>query len=412
MADDTNNAQHHRFDIIVAGGGLIGKVSALALAKAGFKVALAAPSPPQADGRTTALMMPSIEALRELDVWSAAEPFAAPLKSMRIVDGTINLVRARPVTFNAGEINEDAFGWNIPNMALNAALDATIAKVQAIELFEEPVTNYKVCETEVLATLGNGISLTSALVVGADGRNSPARMAAGIKVKNWSYPQTAFVTTFEHRLPHQNMSTEFHTNSGPCVQVPLAGNKSSLVWVVTPERATALLELNADQLSWQIEQRLSSILGKVSVGTERYTYPLSGQYALRFASNRIALIGEAAHIFPPIGAQGLNLGLRDVADITQAAASNPLDPGSPQVLSLYEKIRRPDILARVGAVDALNRSLLSTLLPAQLARAFGLAMIDLTPPLRGVFMREGMRPSTGLSSLFSSIKSVMAEKRT
>ncbi len=406
MADGT------RFDILVAGNGLAGKFAALALANAGFSIAIAAPPALHADKRTTALMMPSIKFLGELGVWGMVSAQAAPLQSMRIVDGTNNLVRARTVTFHASEIDEEAFGWNIPNTALNDALDEKILSAKSITRFSSPVSEYETLTDEVNATLSDGTKLSAKLIVGADGRNSLARNAAGVKAISWSYPQTAFVTTFQHRIPHQNVSTEFHTNSGPCVQVPLPGNRSSLVWVVAPERASALVEMNDAALSLAVEQQIFSILGKVAVDPERQTYPLSGQYPDKFAANRIALIGEAAHVFPPIGAQGLNLGLRDVEDLVDAAISNPVDPGSPAVTTQYDRARRPDIMARVGAVHALNRSLLSGMLPAQLARAFGLAVLDSAAPLRGLFMREGMRPGAGFSAIFDSIKKSVGEKRT
>jgi 2-octaprenyl-6-methoxyphenol hydroxylase len=148
------------------------------------------------------------------------------------------------------------------------------------------------------------------------------------------------------------------------------------------------------------------------VGPDRQTYPLSGQYPDKFATNRIALIGEAAHVFPPIGAQGLNLGLRDVEDLVSAAVNNPIDAGSSVVTDQYDRTRRPDIMARIGAVHALNRSLISGMLPAQFARAFGLAALDSSAPLRSLFMREGMRPGTGFGSIFDSIKQTVGKSHT
>jgi 2-octaprenyl-6-methoxyphenol hydroxylase len=401
-----------RFDILVAGNGPVGKVAALSFARAGFTVAIAAPVPALVDQRTTALMVPSVRMLESLGVWEFIAPNAAPLRSMRIVDATKNLVRARTVTFNASEIDEDAFGWNVPNSALNAALDQKINKTVSISVFHAAVVSYDIAIDDVKSVLADGSKISTQLIAGADGRTSAAREAAGISVKSWSYPQIAFVTTFEHRLPHEDMSTEFHTEAGPCVQVPLPGNRSSLVWVVTPSRAEALKAMNSEQLSWAIEQQLFSILGKVFVGEQRQFYPLAGQYPDKFAQNRIALLGEAAHVFPPIGAQGLNLGMRDVEDLCAAALSNPVDPGAQSVLELFNRNRRPDILARVSAVHTLNKSLLSTLLPAQFARAFGLAMLDSAPPLRSLFMREGMRPGAGFNSLLGALNKSLGEKRT
>jgi 2-octaprenyl-6-methoxyphenol hydroxylase len=404
--------QTKHFDIVVVGNGPVGKIAALSFAKSGFEVALVAPANARLDHRTTALMVPSINYLKDLGVWELLSSQTAPLRSMRIVDGTNHLIRARTVTFHATEIGEQAFGWNMPNSALSAALDQLISATKSILPFNSSVTSYSLSSDNVSASLEDGTELTTQLIAAADGRNSLARTVADIKVKAWTYPQTAFVTTFEHRLSHEDMSTEFHTSYGPCVQVPLPGNRSSLVWVVAPLKAKELLALDAAQLSMEIEKQLFSILGKVAVGPERQSFPLSGQYPEQFAKNRIALLGEAAHVFPPIGAQGLNLGIRDVEDLTAVTNANPSDPGAASVLENYNRNRRPDILARVGAVDALNRSLLSSLLPAQVARAFGLALLDSAPPLRSLFMREGMRPGTGISSLIASFKKQASEKRT
>ncbi len=397
-------------DVFVAGNGPAGMVAALALADAGFSVTIAGPGQSRPDQRTTALMLPSIRLLDSLGVWEKLKPDAAPLRSMRIVDGTSRLIRARPVTFHSTEIDEEAFGYNMPNMTLNAAIASQLDANPNLRQIRSSVVSYETGTDAITAILDNGDRFTAKLVVAADGRNSMAREHAGIKTSSWSYPQAAFVTVFTHQQPHQDMSTEFHTETGPCTQVPLPGNRSSLVWAVKPERAEALKAMDNASLSEAIEARLQSFLGKVTVGPERQSYPLSGQYPLRFGQNRIALVGEAAHVFPPIGAQGLNLGLRDVEDLRAAVLSNPADAGSDQVLAKYDSARRPDIIARTGAVDALNRTLLSSFLPAQMARATGLAILDIAPPLRGLFMREGMRPGSGFGKLLGSIREKVGRK--
>ena len=397
-------------EILVAGNGPAGMAAALALSKAGFDVALAAPENTKPDHRTTTLMMPSIRFLDELDVWDAVKSEAEALSTMRIVDGTNRLIRARTVSFEAAEIGENAFGWNMPNMRLNASLLAQIKTHGTIRTIGIAVDVYEFNAGAVTANLADGTMIRAKLVVGADGRTSLARRAAGVEVRNWTYPQTAFITVFEHRLAHEGISTEFHTEQGPCVQVPLPGNRSSLVWVVRPEKAEELMAMEKAALSRAIEDRIASILGKVTVGATRQTYPLSGQYPLSFAKNRIALVGEAAHVFPPIGAQGLNLGLRDVEDLVKATISNPTDPGADTVLSAYDRARRPDITARTGAVDALNRALLSSLLPAQIARATGMAFLDMAAPLRSLFMREGMRPGDGFRALASDVREGIRRK--
>ena len=253
----------------------------------------------------------------------------------------------------------------------------------------------------ISAHLADGIELSARLAVAADGRNSPARAAAGIRTSARSYPQSALVVTFSHTRGHSFISTEFHTETGPFTQVPLPGDRSSLVWVVRPKEAEALAALSREKLAERIETRMQSMLGRVTVDADPQIYPLSVSLPADFARNRVALVGEAAHTFPPIGAQGLNLGIRDVQQLLEIACENRDDPGSAPALAAYNAKRRPDILARTGAVSLLNRSLLSDMLPAQIARSAGLGALGALAPLRALFMREGLRPGSGFSSLFS-----------
>jgi 2-octaprenyl-6-methoxyphenol hydroxylase len=233
-------------------------------------------------------------------------------------------------------------------------------------------------------------------VVGADGRKSICRAAAGIETERHSYPQAALTLNLAHTRPHKGVSTEFHTASGPFTLVPLPGLRSSLVCVVAPDEAERLADLDAETLSAEIERRAHSILGKITVEDGRGLFPLGVETAQSFARNRIALVGEAGHIIPPIGAQGLNLGLRDAATISELvveARRDGGDVGSADVLARYERLRRADVTSRALAVDALNRSLLSDFLPVQGARGFGIYLLDRIAPLRRAVMREGVEPA-------------------
>ena len=386
-------------EITISGGGPAGMMAALALSAKGYRTALLGPETDRNDRRTTALMMPAIRFLEEIGVWGDIAPEAAPLASMRIVDATQRLIRSPAVTFRAGEIDETAFGYNIPNAALNQKLAEAVENNPAIKRITQPAIEYRNNGDHVTITLAGGDTLPTRLVVAADGRNSAAREAAGIRTRRWSYPQTAVVLSFAHEVEHENISTEFHTEEGPFTQVPLKGKRSSLVWVVNPDRAEMLLALDDVALAQRIEDMMQSMLGKVTIDIRPQAWPLSGMVPLSFASKRTILIGEAAHVFPPIGAQGLNLGTRDVETLIKAIASDPSDPGSDRVLRAYDRGRRPDILARTGSVDALNRSLLSPMLPAQIARGVGLEMLRSFAPLRAFFMREGLRPGSGFSQL-------------
>jgi 2-octaprenyl-6-methoxyphenol hydroxylase len=391
-------------DIMVAGTGPAGLLAALALARDGFSVSLAGPPANSADARTTALMAPALAVLDRVGVLSAIEPRAAALRVMRIVDGTRRLVRSPVVTFHAGEISEPCFGLNVPNQALNGALETAVKETSGIDWRETLVEGWEIAADQVTARLADGTALAAKLAVAADGRNSPARAAAGIRTSTRAYPQAALVTAFSHSRAHGFVSTEFHTETGPFTQVPLPGSRSSLVWVVKPQEAERLATLAAEALSREIEARMQSMLGRVTVDSPRQIHPLSVSLPAVFARNRVALVGEAAHMFPPIGAQGLNLGVRDVQQLVDVASKNRTDPGAPAALAAYDAKRRPDILARTGAVSLLNRSLLSDMLPAQIARSAGLGLLGAFAPLRTLFMREGLRPGSGLSSLFSTAR--------
>jgi 2-octaprenyl-6-methoxyphenol hydroxylase len=388
-------------EIIIAGAGPVGSIAALAFAHAGFRVSLIGPRAGGDDRRTTALMLPALNYLADIGMPPFPPDLTAPLSAMRIIDGTSRLIRSAPVTFRASEIGEAAFGTNIPNAVLAPLLRAAVEAEPLIEVHDEIVSRWALSESRVEAILASGRSISSLLAVAADGRMSAARDAAGISAARRDYPQSALVLNFGHSREHGSVSTEFHTETGPFTQVPLPGRRSSLVWVVAPETAAELSALTDGELSVRVEDRMQSILGRVEVEPGRQIYPLSAILPSTIAAKRVALIGEAAHVFPPIGAQGMNLGIRDVADLVETAIDHRDDPGSDKALSHYRSSRRPDVLARQTAVNALNMSLLSDLLPAQLARSAGLGLLAAIPPLRGFFMREGMQPGSGFARLAS-----------
>lgn len=390
--------------VLVAGTGPAGLIAALAMSRAGFEVTLVGPPASLADGRTTALMSPAISYLEGFGVVERFRDEAAALRVMRIVDATGRLVRSPTVTFHASEIGEEAFGLNIPNRALNAALSDAVLADPSIDWLRQTVEQWETGPDRVSATLSDGAVVHARLAVAADGRNSAARQAAGIRTARNPFPQSAVVLGFSHTRPHGSVSTEFHTKTGPFTQVPLPGDRSSLVWVVTPAEAEDLATMDRAALSALIEEKMQSMLGKVTVETDCQVYPLSVTLPLAFARNRVALVGEAAHVFPPIGAQGLNLGIRDVEQLVETATRHVADPGSAASLAAYDARRRPDILARTGAVSLLNRSLLSGMLPAQLARGLGLSLLGAFSPLRAFFMREGLKPGSGFSSILSGMR--------
>ncbi|OPH83232.1 UbiH/UbiF family hydroxylase [Nitrobacter vulgaris] len=384
------------FDVAVVGGGPAGLAAAIALSRAGARTALIARRVGYGDNRTTALLGGSVDLLRQLDVWPRCEADAAALRVMRLVDDTRRLIRAPEVRFSSDEIGLDAFGYNIENRTLMAAMEARAVEAENLTRIDGEAEHVTPDDTVVTIATRQGETLTARLAIGADGRQSLCRKAAGIGVTRRALDQAALTFNVAHSRPHKNISTEFHTPHGPCVFVPLPGDRSSVVWVASPKEAARLAALTDDELVEAAERQSHSILGRLQVGQGRSVFPLGIEQPARFASNRIVLVGEAAHVLPPIGAQGLNLGLRDaadIADVVRDALSSGKDPGASQTLARFETARRSDVLSRSFAIDMANRSLLSDFLPIQTARALGLHLISKVGPLRRLAMREGLSPS-------------------
>lgn len=381
------------FDVAICGAGPAGLAAALAASQAGLSVAIAGPRADQNDGRTAALFASSVQFLKTIGVWHLLDTAAEPLRAIRLVDATGALFRAPEVTFRACEIGLDAFGYNIPNAVLTSALERALEG--HVQRFLSSVTSCDISSDPVLS-IQSGETIGARLIGAADGRHSLVRDAAGIGVKSWHYPQAAVVTSFKHSRPHFGISTEFHRKAGPLTVVPGPGQTSSLVWVEAPDAAKRLAQLDDVQFAISLERQLCGVLGKLSAFAPRRAYPLSGQTAERFAQKRIALIGEAGHVIPPIGAQGLNLSFRDAAifaQVAQETKDQTGDAGSPAAIEHYHNKRASDVSSRVWTVDVLNRSLLSEYLPVHLMRGLGLFALQTTGPLRRILMREGVSPA-------------------
>lgn len=375
-------------DIAVVGAGPVGLAAAALIADSGADVTLVAPRAPL-DRRTSALLCSSVDLLKRIGIWEAVSTDAAPLRTMRIVDGTRRIFRAPEAAFYASELGLPAFGYNIRNSDIVAGLEDAVSRrgIRRVEAFADAV---ELGSDNARITAADGTLITARLIIAADGRKSLVRDTAGITTDTWRYNQVALVCNLRHSEFHGDTSTEFHTEGGPFTFVPLPGDKrSSLVWVDKPEETERRLALSEEALASEIETRCGAFLGRIAVDSPRQTFPLSGMTTRKFAASRVMLVGEAAHVFPPIGAQGLNLGYRDVAAVAESISGRD-DPGSESAIEAYNRARRVDVMSRTAAVDAVNRTLLSDFLPVQAMRGLGLFLIDRVPTLRRFAMRQGL----------------------
>jgi 2-octaprenyl-6-methoxyphenol hydroxylase len=374
----------------------------LAFARDGYRTALIGGLDARRDGRTVALLNGSIRFLEALGTWAALREEAAPLETMRIIDDTGSLFRPPPVSFTASEIALDAFGWNIENATLVERLAERAHGHESLTLLPEQAGRFEAGGASAVVSLKDGTEVRARLVVAADGRNSMLRQSAGIDVRTWSYPQSAVTAILAHDRDHRDASTEFHTRHGPFTLVPLPGRRSSLVWVTSSEEAQRLAALDDAAIARLIERQAQSMLGAMRIDGPRGLVPMSGLSVSRFWAPRLALVGEAAHVFPPIGAQGLNLGFRDVAALRDAVVDGGdegFDPGNEDTLRRYQRGRDLDVRLRTAAVDSLNRTLLTGLIPADFLRGAGLLALSNIGPLRRAVMREGVLPRVGAPRL-------------
>lgn len=382
------------FDVAVVGAGPAGLVAACLAAARGFTTAMiTGPQAERPDPRTVALMMPSLAVLADCGLWPGAlKDMTAPLRKLRLIDDTGSLIAAPELTFAARELGLEAFGWNIPLVVLKPELEAR-AEALGVRFFRDSVAGFAVQGDKATLSLGNGALLSARLALAADGRNSLLRRAIGINTISWTYDQSAIAVSFAHSQAHRDVSSEYHKPAGPFTTVPLPGQRSSLVWMETPARAQALMALDDAGLAAEIQASSHGELGRISDVGPRQSFPMSGARAEIFARDRVMLIGETAHVVPPIGAQGLNMSLRDAAEaiaLASAAREAGEDIASPRVLGDYDRRRQRDVRPRQAMIDLMNRSLLSGFLPLEAGRAAGLAALSSFGPLRRFAMSAGL----------------------
>ncbi|MDR3495230.1 MAG: UbiH/UbiF family hydroxylase [Ancalomicrobiaceae bacterium] len=386
------------FDVAIVGAGPSGLVAAILMAEAGCRTALVAPDALPADRRTTALLGASVRLIDRLGLLPDVAAKGAGMHTMRLIDDTGRLIRAPEVNFRASEIDREVFGYNIHNAFLTEILAARVAAMPLIRRVPGKAVTVTPGEDTIAIGLEDGRTVTSELAVAADGARSALREAVGIGWAVWDYPQSAVVYDVAHRFPHDGVSVEFHTPAGPFVLVPLPGKASSIVLVETPDKAAELAGLSDAAIAAETERRAHSIFGSMSAASPRQLFPLTGATADQFGKSRVVLVGEAGHRFPPIGAQGLNLSLRDVgtlAEVVGAAKRRGEDLGGDGVVASYDRARRIDVRTRTFGVDLLDRALIADALPAQAMRCLGLAAAARLAPIRQLMMREGLSPTIG-----------------
>ena len=385
-------------DILIAGAGPAGLAAACALGADGYRVTVVDPTPPvtdedapDADLRTTALLQPARTLLERAGAWEAMERGATPLWTMRIVDAS----GPRPVTrdFEARDISEAPFGWNFQNWFLRGALLARATELPNVETrFGVSVAALLARESGARVTLSDGSRLTAQLVVACDGRESPLRAMAGIGARRVDYGQTAIVFAVAHPEPHGDVSTEIHRSGGPFTLVPLAHrdgrHRSAIVWMDEARIQARRMGLDDDAFAAEANERAGDVLGRLEPVSGRAAWPIASVMAERFTARRLALAAEAAHAMPPIGAQGLNTSLKDVALLRDLAAQD--EPGSDAMLDAYSRARRGDVAFRMAGIDLLNRSSIAGLAPVQALRGLGVAALHDLPPLRRAVMRLGL----------------------
>jgi 2-octaprenyl-6-methoxyphenol hydroxylase len=393
----------HTCDILISGGGIAGMTAAAAFGSAGFDVICVDPAPPiterDADGsdmRSTAFLQPARHLLERAGLWEQLEGDAAPLHVMRIVDagGPEPDPRARR-EFRASDLSDLPFGWNFPNWLLRRTLVARLSALAHVDF--RPGTRTVSLFTrsaEARVSLSDGSRVRARLVIAADGRESPMRQAAGISVRTRRYGQKALAFCATHPIPHEDVSTEIHRTGGPFTLVPLPDHEgspcSAIVWMDDGPEAQRRLHLEPEQFNTEMSDRSCHLFGPLALASGRALWPIISQEAERLTGERLALIAEAAHVVPPIGAQGLNMSLADTAALLDLAVAQPDQLGDAAMLDRYQQARFADMRLRVQGIDLLNRASQARAPLLRDARAAGLNALYDIAPLRKTLMQMGL----------------------
>ncbi|WP_372571074.1 UbiH/UbiF family hydroxylase [Ruegeria jejuensis] len=390
-------------DILISGGGIAGLTAAVAFGTAGFDVICVDPTPPVterdaagSDMRTTAFLQPAQALLEHCGLWARLSGHAAPLQIMRIVDAGGEVSEPRIIRdFDAADISDQPFGWNLPNWLLRREMIARLNELPNVDFRPGTGTTTLFTRTsEARVGLSDGSRVRCKLVIAADGRNSPMREAAGIDVKTTRYGQKALAFAVTHPKPHDNVSTEIHRSGGPFTMVPLpdwqGSPSSAIVWMERGPVAQDLLAMPDEAFEAAMSKRSCGLLGDLKLASRRTIWPIISQSAARLSGERIALMAEAAHVVPPIGAQGLNMSLNDLRSLLDLAEAHRDDLGSAAMLEAYHKARFRDVELRVTGIDLLNRASMVEAQPLRDARAMGLDALYALPAVRRTLMQMGL----------------------
>lgn len=389
------------YDIVISGGGVAGLTTACLFGAEGYAVLCLDPMPPVtsqaaagADLRTTAFLQPAQALLDEAGLWDRLAPHAAPLQIMRIIDAGGPQPEARAIKdFNAAEISDKPFGWNLPNWLLRREMVARLGDLPNVTFLPGVGTKSLFTrETGAIVGLSDGTRARAALVIAADGRGSPMREAAGIGVKTTRYGQKALAFAVTHPLPHDNISTEIHRRGGPFTLVPLPDyegrHSSAVVWMEDGPRAQELAAMPVEDFEAALMRRSTGLLGPLKLETRRSVWPIITQVADHMSGQRLALMAEAAHVLPPIGAQGLNMSLGDLRSLRDLARTHEL--GSAAMLSAYDRARHREVKIRLAGIDMLNRASQVSAQPLRDLRAAGLEVLYGAAPVRRMMMQMGL----------------------
>jgi 2-octaprenyl-6-methoxyphenol hydroxylase len=387
-------------EVLISGGGIAGLTSACAFAKAGFDVVCVDPLPPitdpistNSDLRSTAFLQPARNTLENAGLWARFEKYATPLEIMRLADaGGINNEIRMVADFNALEISDAPFAWNLPNWLLRRELVKHIQSLSNVTLlFGQKTGRITTRIAENLVMVGNE-QYSCQLLIGADGRNSSTRQEMKIPVKTWRYGQKAIAMAVCHSSPHKNISTEIHRSGGPFTTVPLPDNNgkhmSSIIWMEKSDRANMLYKMDEEQFNQELNKRSCNILGEIKLASQRNLWPIISQKSKEIYGQRFALIAEAAHVIPPIGAQGLNMSLRDLEALLELTNSHEI--GSTSHLEAYHAERKSDIDLRIRGVDALNRAAMAENQNLRTLRLKALQTLHGLTPIRKTLMKKGL----------------------